>query len=375
MVMRPMDIAASIRTAMQRLLQAVRDHRAASISIAVLVGVVLIGTILWIALRNQTVPEDYIAYDSGPSEDATVSESRRRIIDGVKVSSGTENMLPVTVMIENLSTARPQFGLSRAQVVYEALAEGGITRFLAIYASSDALETIGPVRSARDYYVDWAEEYHGVYVHAGGSPQALQRLVGNNYLTDLNQISGDHAYFWRDTSRAAPHNLFTSTELLGYALRDKGLSETVGSYSGWVFQKESAKKNRPASQSIKLSFSTSSYDVSYDYDAETNTYARSNGGAPHVDALTNDQIRVKNIIVQYVASSLLDASSGRLSLTTVGEGDAMVFINGVAIPARWKKPARGERTRYYGEDGSELSFAPGTIWIEVLPEGRTVEYN
>ncbi len=370
-----MDISSSIRTATQRLSQVVRDHRTVSISIAVIGGVALIGVVVWMVLRNGAEETTNTSSDVVVVSDLQESESQRRVIDGVKVSNGTENLLPVTVMIENLSTVRPQFGLSRAQVVVEALAEGGITRFLAIYASGEALETIGPVRSARDYYVDWAEEYRGAYVHAGGSPQALQRLVGNNYLTDLNQISGDHAYFWRDTSRVAPHNLFTSTELLGYALRDKGLSETAGTYGGWLFEKEAAKKNRPASQSIQLSFSTSSYDVTYDYDDETNTYARSNGGTPHMDALTNEQIRVKNIIVQYVSSSLLDAASGRLSLTTVGEGDAIVFMNGIATPARWKKPARGERTRFYNQEGTELSFVTGTTWIEVLPEGRAVEYN
>lgn len=368
-----MDIQTSIRAAVQRWITVVREHRAASIAVAaVLLGaIVLFGVSMVMNGRSNDVDQpvlNSVTVDSGIA-------IQRRLIDGVKVAAGTENLLPVAVMVENLSTVRPQYGLSRAQVVYEALAEGGITRFLVVYASGEALSTIGPVRSARDYTVDWAEEYRGVYVHAGGSPQALQRLVGNDFMTDLNQISGDHAYFWRDTSRAAPHNLFTSTELLGYALRDKGLSDTNGSYGGWLFEKEVQKKDRPAAQTVRMSFSTSSYDVEYTYDQESNSYTRLNGGEPQVDALNNEPIKPKNVVVQYVASTLIDAESGRLSLTTIGEGDGVVFMNGTATPVRWKKPARGERTRFTHEDGTEVSFIPGTIWIEVLPEGRPVEYN
>lgn len=360
--------------------------------IAVLVGAALFvfalaGMLVWqIQARNGKQSQDTSTTQdvSGQSNQAPVEELPKkvqRVIDGVLVERGKENFYPVAVMIENAAFGgvRPQSGLQEASVVYEALAEGGITRFMAVYASGEPLQRIGPVRSARPYYVDWAKEYGGLYVHAGGSPQALQNIAtSSGDIEDVNQVGGHHAYFFRDSkAQAREHGLFTSTELLGYALRDRELSEAKGEYDGWLFQEKGLEKeNRPTDErTITIPFSTASYQVNYAYQREKNVYARAHGNTAHTDALTGEQIMVKNVVVQYVDTGILEVASGRLRMTTVGSGKAIVFFNGEPHEATWKKESGTARTRFYDSSQTEIQFIPGNIWIEVVPTDRKVTYS
>lgn len=314
-----------------------------------------------------------------PAQAEPIVEKVQRRIDGVYVEVGKENILPISVVIENAAFGgvRPQSGLQDANVVYETVAEGGITRLLALYANDLLTERIGPVRSARAYFVDIAEEYRAVFAHAGGSPHGLSRLYGNQFVTDLNQISGDGQYFRRDYSFSSiqEHALFTNKELLAYALRDKGLAEATGAYDGWKFARDDApKKDRSTEEKkITINFSSNSYRIEYLYDREKNYYLRSTGGEAHLDRNTSEQLHVRNVIVQFVDLSVLD-SYGRVDLKLIGEGDAVVFHDGLAIEGTWKKGARGERTRFYSGDGNEISLIPGNIWVEVVPDDRSVDY-
>lgn len=345
-----------------------------------LIGVVVILAIVLVMMivRGQTgaVADDEIVV---PAQAETIAEKVQRRIDGVHVEVGKENILPTSVVIENAAFGgvRPQSGLQDANVVYETVAEGGITRLLALYANDLLTERIGPVRSARPYFVDIAEEYRAVFAHAGGSPQGLSRLYGNQYVVDLNQISGDGRYFKRDYSFSSiqEHALFTTKELLAYALRDKGLVDATGSYDGWKFASEdAAKKDRPTEEKkITINFSSASYQAEYLYDREKNYYLRSTGGEAQDDRNTNEQLHVRTVIVQFVDLSILD-SYGRVDLKLIGEGKAVVFHDGIAIEGTWKKGARAERTRFYGNDGNEIELIPGNIWVEVVPDDRTVEY-
>lgn len=296
-----------------------------------------------------------------------------RKIDGVLVEKGRENFLPVTVMIENLASVRPQAGLQVANVVYEALAEGGITRFLAIYASGDELSEIGPVRSARPYFLTWAGEYKGIYVHAGGSPQSLAEIKDYAF-SDLDQIFGNQNYFWR--KKEVPimeHGLFTSSQLLSFAIRDKKLSEN-GDFTAWKFKDEAVKSERPSEEkTITIDFSTFNYKVEYKYNAEKNLYLRYNGGVEHQDVLSKEQIHVKNVIIQYVKTSLADSS--RLAMETSGEGGVIVFLDGRMLNATWEKQDKDSRTRFQDEDGQEIELNRGNTWIEIVPTDREVTYN
>jgi hypothetical protein len=299
------------------------------------------------------------------------TEQVRRKIDGQYVAIDRANFYPVAVQIENLITVRPQAGLSSANLVYEALAEGGITRFLAIFASGDHIEKIGPVRSARPYYLDWLSEFNALYAHCGGSPEALAD-IGTYNIFSINQIGGDQGYYWRDNTRPAPHNLYTSSELLARALRDREIDKE-GDYDSWLFKDEASLSARSDEQTITIDFSIYSYEVEYVYDRDKNVYKRNQAGEAHLDELTDQQIAPKNVVIQYVKTRLADET--RLSMETIGEGDALVFQDGQVIEARWEKSSRTSRTVFYDLNDKEIRLNAGSTWVEVVPIDRTVEYN
>lgn len=309
------------------------------------------------------------------SANSTVIEGdlMRRAIDGVYTQIEEANNYPVAVMIENLTVARPQSGLSEANVVYEALAEGGITRFMAIYAGNMKMGDVGPIRSARPYFVDWAEEYGAMYMHAGGSPQALADVRNSDSIIDLDQFFNAQ-YYWRDYDRpvAIEHTLYSSGDQMVYALRD-GEVNNEGDYEAWKFKNDAELADRPIEdQSITIDFSSFSYRVEYKYDKETNDYLRHQAGDIHKDK--NDlEIRVKNIIVQKLKSYLVDAE--RLGMDTVSDGEALIFRDGIVIEGTWKKKSDTGRTYFYDSDGKEVQLNAGPIWVEVVPTEREIIYN
>lgn len=360
-----------------------RKKTATVITAAVVVCALLVvlGIVVWKTTHGSSDAQNINTENANTNTAVEVLPKKLpRRIDGVEVDAEKANFYPYAVMIENAAFGgvRPQSGLQEASVVYEALAEGGITRFLAVFASGEPITQIGPVRSARPYYVDWAEEYQGLYVHAGGSPQALQKLNTQNTVVDLNQINGQEEYFVRDPkAQAREHGLFTSSDFLAFAVRDFKLEDKVGIYTPWLFSDSGAKKaDRPTTEkTITIPFSTSSYEVKYAYNAEENVYMRSNGGVPHIDKLTGNQITVRNVVIQYVKTSILEATSGRLQITTVSSGNAVVFYDGVAHEAKWKKESESGRTVFTDLNDQPISFIPGNVWVEAVPTDRTVTYT
>lgn len=305
------------------------------------------------------------------------SELGARKLDGVILEDHQVDKYPVGIMIENLITVRPQSGLSQASVVYEALVEGGITRFLAVYGGGNDAEEIGPVRSARPYYVEWVAEYDALYAHCGGSPEGLS-AVQVHHIKDLNQIGGAHGYYWRDSSKSAPHNLYTSTGLMDVARQNEGVKEVEPPFESWQFKDEKFLEERPAEDKfVRINFSSGiSYQTEYQYDRESNTYLRFNGGIEHIDKLTNEQLSAKNVIVQYVPEvGYYPSGKGRIITDVTGEGEAISFVDGGANIGTWKKENTQDRTRFYYENGDEVELNRGTIWVEVVPVDRAVEYN
>lgn len=312
--------------------------------------------------------------DQGSSNTANKSQSGdtvRRAIDGVMVPADQANYFPVAVVIENLVAARPQSGLSQANIVYEALAEGGITRFLALYAGQPVSE-IGPVRSARPYFVDLVLEYGALFAHAGGSPQAIADIRSEGVF-DLNQFYNSQ-YYWRDKTRqvASEHTLFSSSQLLTFALRDKKAAATAD-FDSWIFKDDTPLNSRPQEQkTITIDFSSFSYKVEYSYDRAKNDYVRSLAGAPHLDK-GGAAIRPKNVIVQKVKTRLIDAE--RLGMDIVGQGDAIVFRDGVATVGHWEKKSKTGRTTFTDAAGVAIEFNAGQTWVEVVPTDREILYN
>jgi len=286
-----------------------------------------------------------------------------------------KDLLPLAVIIENHTEARPQSGMQRAEITYEVLAEGGITRTMNIYLAQET--ALGPVRSNRTYFLDWVSEYGAGYSHVGGSPEA-QSKVQSYKIKDLDQFSVGSEAYQRVSSRFAPHNVYTSTAKLRAAAKRRGYSGPV-QIAMWNFKdKEATSGARPAKFNVKINFGSSSlpdYRVEWRYDKVTNTYLRLNGGVAHLDATNKKQLSAKNIIVQYLVTTPDPSGHSRLRMQTRGSGKAIIFRDGRAYSANWRKSTLTSRTRFYDTKGNEIALNRGKIWIEIVPTGSLVRYN
>jgi len=286
-------------------------------------------------------------------------------LTGLVVDTPMELPSVYGVMIDHSSDAWPQAGIDRAFLVIEAPVEGGIPRLLSFFDSSEEVEKIGPVRSARPYFIDWNNEFDALYTHVGGSDAALQRLATGGTL-DLNQF-WNGATFWRDNNnRYAPHNVYTSSNLLGEAhdsiTTRRKLSDPL--YGVWTFSDSLPDTATKPAESVKLSFGSFTYTATWVYTKETESYSRLQAGQLYKTD-TGKQITAENVVLLKMDVAVIDAV-GRRSIDTISEGEAIFIRDGVQIKAVWKKTSESERTRLYTENGEEISFHPGRTWFEVL---------
>ncbi len=281
---------------------------------------------------------------------------------------------PTAVVIENHPDARPQSGYLDADIVYETLAEGGITRTMAIFHSKESDE-IGPVRSARPYFVEWATEIGALFAHVGGSVDG-EEMINRLGTADLNQFSnGD--YFWRASDRYAPHNVYTTTAKLFQAAKARNLS-TTASVQPLNFKKDAESKDRPKSQKINIDFSYNDFFVTYNYQPETNRYLRSIAGSTATDRKTGQTVSPKNIIVEFtsVAPYVNRDGAQAVRIGTTGAGSGYLFQDGKATKIVWSKASSAGRAKYTdATSGEEIHLNPGQTWIEVVPEGNDVSYE
>jgi hypothetical protein len=316
-----------------------------------------------------------------------------------------EKRRPLLVMIENHEDARPQSGVSRADVVYEAVAEGGITRFMAVYyCDAQAQEVIvGPVRSARTYFLDWASEYgkYPLYAHVGGAntpgpANALGQIEdygwGGTSGNDMNQFSVGYPTFWRDYERMGrtvltEHTMYSTTERLWGVAKSRGWTNLSpngqnwqDNFEPWKFTQDAAAQKRGQVNKIDLEFWANwpVYNVTWQYNSQSNEYSRLNGGQPHKDLDYDQQLAVKNVIVVFTKeSSANDGYENNLHLLygTIGQGKGVYFANGQATNIKWVKKDRVSRTKFYDENtDKEISLVAGKVWIEVLPIGAKLNY-
>ena len=289
-------------------------------------------------------------------------------LTGELVASDAAYLTPLAVMIENHQDARPQSGLNSANLVYEAIAEGGITRFMAVFADPRQSVRVGPIRSARTYYVDFATELNAFYAHVGGNADALDQLAATK-VYNLDEFSVGEPTFKRDFSRnvALEHTMYSTTsQLWDYAVNSRKYP-TTATYAAWNFTDSPATSTLPASQTVTINFSGPDFKVDWHYDPTTNSYTRYMAGKPHVNAGDNAPITAKNIIIQTVQNTpvvtRINEHGWRYTLT--GSGKATIVKNGTSIEATWKKEGTG-RTRYYDASGNEISLTKGKIWVEIV---------
>jgi hypothetical protein len=284
-------------------------------------------------------------------------------LTGLAVDNEAATKQAVTaIMIENSPDARPQSGLKDAGVIYEAIAEGGITRFLTLH-QQDKPQLIGPVRSVRMYYVDWLAPYNASIAHVGGSAAALSEVRNGSY-RDIDQFFNASTY-WRATDRYAPHNVYTSFAKLDALNQAKGYTESH--FTG--FSRVDAKpSSTPTATTINVSISGPLYDSSYSYNKADNTYLRSQAGAPHLDR-EGGQIAPSVVIAMKVNMSLTLEDGYRESITTTGSGKATIFQNGTAQDVTWHKADRQSQITFTDANGNDVPLVRGQTWIAAIPNG------
>jgi hypothetical protein len=276
---------------------------------------------------------------------------------------------PLSIMIENSEGARPQTGLDKANIVYEVLAEGGITRFLAFYYDQEA-EVVGPVRSARPYFVDKSLEHQAIYVHIGGSEEA-SNFIKEERIDEINEFENFQP-FWRTKDREPPHNLYTSTIKLREEANKLGYVEMIKKEK-YQFETDSNEKltGKPAT-SIVIPYN-STYIVSYKYKPELRRYLRFINNEPHLDNKTKKQLNVDNIIIQFANTKIID-EEGRLAIDFIGKGKGILFFKGSSEEITWEKLNLESRTVFLNKEENRIALIPGNVWIQVVPSDLEVQY-
>ena len=289
----------------------------------------------------------------------------------VQIFSGNDR--PFAVMIDNHSDAWPQAGLNQAYMVYEIIVEGGETRLMALFKGVD-LDKIGPVRSARHYFIDYAMENDAIYVHFGQSPQA-QSDIKKYSIDDINGIAEDGTTFWRVKDKAAPHNAVTNTEKLLESAKSKNYRTTSTEKSVLKYVVDEVNLEEGLAADKVIIPHSDLQTVTYEYDKENKVYVRHARGEEQTDWDTDELITTKNIIITFCNNYTLSDSEnkGRQGLKNIGTFDGYYITNGRAIQIQCIKNARDEKTIYQDMNGNEIEVNDGNTFVNICPTNADVE--
>lgn len=316
--------------------------------------------------------------DNARNDEKSNLRSRPKVEKKLQIIDLESTTRPVGVMIDNVRDAWPQAGLNDAYLVYEIIVEGGYTRLFALFKDVDT-KTIGPVRSLRHYYIDYALENDAILVRFGNSPKASSDVKSLN-VANLDGLINPGNMFWRDSSiTKAPHNAFTSMENIGEQSKKKGyekdVTDTLLKYS--VKEIDISKKEESISaKNIYIRYS-GNHNTTYTYDEVNKKYLRTMNNTPHKDRITGEQYSVKNIIVIKVRNyNLVDSENkGRQELDNIGTGDGYYITDGYAVPIKYEKTSRSGKTKYTYLNGEEINVNDGNTYIQIQPinEKLTIE--
>ena len=290
-----------------------------------------------------------------------------------KTLAGSER--PIAVMIDNNINAVPQAGLLEADIVYEIIVEGGETRLMAILQGKD-LDKIGPIRSARHYFLDYALENDAIYVHYGTSPQA-EDDVEELGVDNINGIYESSSNFWRVSERYAPHNAVTSTEKILSIAERKGYRTTTEQEPvlNYVVDEVNLEEGETANTvTIPYSYANT---VTYEYDSKNKVYKRYTRGEEQVDWDTEKSVTTKNIIIELITNTTLNDGSGkgRQTIDNIKEVDGYYITNGKAIPITCTKESRSSQTVYKDLEGNEIEVNDGKTFIQICPSDSEIEFE
>ncbi|MGN0156123.1 MAG: DUF3048 domain-containing protein [Lachnospiraceae bacterium] len=321
--------------------------------------------------------------DEVPPEDGMV----RSKLTNEWVSADIGNLRPLAVMIPNDKSALPQYNISNADVLYECLVEGEITRLMAIYGDWTGLERVGNIRSCRDYYVYWAFEWDAIYCHAGG-PFYIDEVISRKDTNNINALTAPSGVFYRTTDRSAPQNLYLDgadivkeANRLGYDLEPR---DNYADDIHYQFTSKSKPNNLDEYGSDAVTASkidlSSAYPVTqtyFEYNADDGLYYRyqkPSGGA-HMDAATNTQLAFKNVLIQFTYHEVRDAKGYLAFQCNDTTRDGWFFTNGKGIHVNWKKTSDYGATRYYDDNGNEIVLNTGKTMVCIVEDGDTFSYT
>lgn len=334
------------------------------LAVIIAIGLGLWGWLIW-------HPVEFAKNPAGSIVKAAPKPVYYSPLSGRQVDSLALTERPVTaVMIENSPWARPQSGLKQADLVFEAIAEGGITRFMALYQESQPA-LLGPVRSLRPYYAEWGYAFDDSMAHVGGSNAAKNMIRSGKYGVDLEQMFNG-SYYWRSKDRYAPHNVYTSFKKLDALNKKKG--HTSSDFEGFK-RKDDQPSQAPNAKIINISISSSLYNVKYVYDAKDDSYWRYMGGEKHMDR-EKGQIKPKTVIVIKVGEyTIAGGTHGRQDIQTTGTGKAYVFQDGTVTVGTWKKTSAKSQMHFLDKDGHDIALNRGQTWITAEPTDRSVKWQ
>lgn len=347
--------------------QFLHRHRRPTL-VAVLAMIALGASLVGYGYLNQRRPITTTQTNQAQSVPTKVTEKDGQTyyyspLTGAHVANEAATKRAVTaIMIENSPDARPQSGIKPAGVVFEAIAEGGITRFLTLH-QEDRPALVGPVRSLRPYYVDWLAPFDASVAHVGGSANALNEIRNGQY-RDIDQFFNG-GYYWRATDRYAPHNVYTSFDKLDALNAAKGY--TSSNFTGFA-RKHDSPVATPNARQISVNVSGAFYNSAYAYDSTSNSYARSEGGAPHKDREAG-QVTPKTVVVLKVPMHIAFEDGYREQMSTIGFNQAQIFQDGTEINGFWRKDTRRSQLSFYDFAGNPIAFNAGQTWLTAtVPE-------
>lgn len=338
-----------------------KEHKIGKLFFILILLIIIAGVILYFKM-NQRNGENNNNVINNPFISLLDEKTEKKEI---KTFNGTDR--PIAVMIDNVGDARPQTGLNDAYMVYEIIVEGKQTRLMALFKGVD-LKNIGPIRSSRHYFLDYALENDAIYVHYGWSPKAKSDISSLG-VNNINGIFESTSSFWRVKDKSAPHNVVTSTKRILKIANRKKYKTTSNKDSVLNYSADEVKlEDGIAANSIKLPYSNS-YSVSYKYDAETKKYTRYYNKTIQKDWKTKEVVQTKNIIVTFAKNSRLNDGSGkdRQNLSNIGTLNGYYITNGKAIKIKCTKTSRSSQTVYKDLEGNEIDVNDGNTFIQIVP--------
>jgi hypothetical protein len=305
-------------------------------------------------------------------EDTNHDGEMRSYLSGLWVPIEVGTKRPYAFQFNNFKTVKNQWGIGQADIVYECLVEGGITRLLGIGENYTG-DRIGSTRSARHYFVSIADEYDAIYIHYGGTKYATSKIKELG-IDEMDGNSGiGTTVFYRDSSIKAPHNAFASLDGILKGIEKKGFETKYeeGYEPHYTFYEEDTDFTSGTAVN-KITVDFSSYNLPYfEYNATDKLYYRFQFGAAHIDSLTGNQLTFKNIIIQFVKEWNIDKNGYQTMDLEDASGSGYYITNGKMIPITWKKKEASRWMRYYNEAGEELTINPGKTYIALFPNNRT----